>query len=70
MKLEQAAEKAKKTLSPAGVNEVAIDVECVMDEIDLHVSLPLAEFEKRCQPLLDRLERPIVEALKGKEGRT
>lgn len=65
MKLEIAAEKAKKTLSPAGVLEASISVECVMDEIDLSIKLKLEEFEKRAQPFLDRLEAPIVQALEG-----
>lgn len=65
MKLEAAAEKAKKTLSPAGVTEAAIAVECLMDDTDLNVNLALNEFEKRVQPLLARLEAPIKQAMAG-----
>lgn len=65
LKLEAAAEKAKKTLSPAGVSAASISVECVLDEIDLNVNLQLDEFEARCQPLLARLEGPIRQALAG-----
>lgn len=63
LKLDAAAEKAKKTLSPAGVTEAAISVECVMDDTDLNVKLSLDEFETRVQPLLARLETPIQQAL-------
>lgn len=65
MKLEAAAEKAKKTLSPAGVTEAAIAVECLLEDTDLNVNLALAEFEKRVQPLLVRLEAPISQAMAG-----
>lgn len=65
LKLDAAAEKAKKTLSPAGVTEASISVECLLDDTDLNVSLPLEEFEKRVQPLLARLEAPIQQALAG-----
>ena len=65
LKLDAAAEKAKKTLSPAGVTEASISVECLMDDTDLNVSLPLDEFEKRVQPLLARLEAPIKQAMAG-----
>ena len=63
LKLQGAAEKAKKTLSPAGVSEAAISVECVWEDIDLNVNLSVDEFEKRVQPLLARLEAPIRQAL-------
>eukprot|EP00624_Nannochloropsis_granulata_P001996 evm.model.NODE_19466_length_64249_cov_18.424255.11 len=63
LKLQAAAEKAKKTLSPAGVSEASISVECVMEDTDLNTALSLEEFERRVQPLLARLEAPITQAL-------
>ena len=63
LKLQAAAEKAKKTLSPAGVNEVSVSVECVADDKDLNVYLTREVLEKRTVDLIDRLEAPIVQAL-------
>ncbi len=63
LKLQAAAEKAKKTLSPAGVSEASISVECVLEDTDLNTALSVDEFEKRVQPLLARLEAPIKQAL-------
>ena len=62
-KLQAAAEKAKKTLSPAGVTQANISVECLAEDTDLNCILTLAEFETRCASLLSRLEGPILEAL-------
>jgi heat shock protein 4 len=63
LKIEQAAEKAKKTLSPSGVNEANVSVECLMNDIDFSGTLTRDVFEATCQPLLDRLEAPIQQAL-------
>eukprot|EP00586_Coscinodiscus_wailesii_P006344 CAMPEP_0172487582 /NCGR_PEP_ID=MMETSP1066-20121228/16713_1 /TAXON_ID=671091 /ORGANISM="Coscinodiscus wailesii, Strain CCMP2513" /LENGTH=853 /DNA_ID=CAMNT_0013254283 /DNA_START=120 /DNA_END=2681 /DNA_ORIENTATION=- len=63
IKLLSAAEKAKKTLSPFGVKEVRMNVECLMDELDFGCSLSAMEYEKMCEPLLARLEAPIQRAL-------
>lgn len=63
MKLQAAAEKAKKTLSPAGVNEVNISVECLADDKDLSVLLTRDEFESRASSLVGRLRQPIELAL-------
>lgn len=63
IKLLAAAEKAKKTLSPAGVKEVRMNVECIMDELDYGCSLSASEYEAMCAPLLARLEPPIQRAL-------
>jgi hypothetical protein len=65
LKLAEAAEKAKKTLSPAGVTEAAVNIECLMDELDLNVKVTIEDFESRAQPLLARLEGPIRQALAG-----
>lgn len=64
LKLQAAAEKAKKTLSPAGVNEAAISVECLAEDIDLNCSLTREEFEKRASKFIERLRGPVEQALK------
>jgi len=63
LKLQAAAEKAKKTLSPAGVSEANISVECLAEDIDLSVVLSKEEFEKRSASLVQRLRAPIEQAL-------
>jgi molecular chaperone DnaK (HSP70) len=52
LKLAAAAEKAKKTLSPLGVSEAAISVECLANDMDLQCILTREELEKRMGPLV------------------
>jgi len=63
LKLLAAAEKGKKTLSPAGVREARIGLECLMDDFDFNVVLKAAEYEEICAPLLARLSGPVERAL-------
>jgi len=63
IKLLDAAERAKKTLSPQGVKEARISLECLMDDLDFACSLKAEEYEALCKPLLDRLGVPIEKAL-------
>lgn len=63
MKLLVAAEKAKKTLSPAGVTETPISCECLMNDIDFFLKLTIEEFKSAAESLLARLEAPIHAAL-------
>lgn len=63
IKLLTAAEKAKKTLSPHGVKESRISLECLMDDFDFATALKAEEYEMMCKPLLDRLAAPIEKAL-------
>jgi len=63
IKLLSAAEKAKKTLSPAGVKEARINLESLMDDLDFNCSLTAAEYEEMCAELLARLNPPIQRAL-------
>eukprot|EP00548_Thalassiothrix_antarctica_P005052 CAMPEP_0194135114 /NCGR_PEP_ID=MMETSP0152-20130528/5192_1 /TAXON_ID=1049557 /ORGANISM="Thalassiothrix antarctica, Strain L6-D1" /LENGTH=837 /DNA_ID=CAMNT_0038831179 /DNA_START=248 /DNA_END=2761 /DNA_ORIENTATION=+ len=63
IKLLAAAEKAKKTLSPQGVKEARISLECLMDDFDFSVTLKTAEYESMIQPLLDRLKFPVEKVL-------
>lgn len=64
LKLVAAAEKAKKTLSPAGVSETNVSVECLAEDIDLGCILTKEELEKRAAHLISRLALPIEQALK------
>lgn len=63
LKLQVAAEKAKKTLSPNGVSEANVSVECLAEEKDLSVMLSRDEFEARAKPIVDKLEAPILKCL-------
>lgn len=63
LKLLAAAEKAKKTLSPKGVQEASINLECLMEDLDFHIMLNAKEYEEMCAPLLARLEAPIKKTL-------
>merc|ERR1711862_657171 len=62
IKLLVAAEKAKKTLSPFGVREARINLECLMNDLDFNCKLEASKFEQMVQPLLDRLIPPIQRA--------
>merc|ERR1711976_443510 len=63
LKLLTAAEKAKKTLSPAGVKEARINLESLMDDLDFNCVLTATEYEEMCAELLARLNPPIQRAL-------
>lgn len=63
LKLQAAAEKAKKTLSPNGVTEASISVECLAEDRDLNALLTKDEFESRAASLVGRLRAPIEKAL-------
>ncbi|KAF0693931.1 Aste57867_15151 [Aphanomyces stellatus] len=64
LKLLSACEKTKKNLSPQGVTSSALNIECLVDEIDYASKVSLEEFETLIAPLLERLEAPIQNALK------
>merc|ERR1712232_1017321 len=53
----------KKTLSPQGVKEARINLECLMDDLDFSGSLKADEYEAMCQPIIERLAEPIQKAL-------
>mmetsp|Transcript_21820 Transcript_21820/g.19880 ORF Transcript_21820/g.19880 Transcript_21820/m.19880 type:complete len:794 (+) Transcript_21820:57-2438(+) len=63
LKLLAAAEKAKKTLSPTGVSEANVSVECLADDRDLSVVLTRDEFESRSAHLVARLRGPVEKSL-------
>jgi heat shock protein 4 len=63
LKLLDAAEKAKKTLSPAGVTEARISIECLYNDLDFNMPLTLEEFVTDSEPLLAAMTPPIMQAL-------
>jgi heat shock 70kDa protein 4 len=63
LKLQTAAEKAKKTLSPLGVSEAAVSVECIADDRDLNATLTRVDFEACIAPLVDKLRSAVTQCL-------
>lgn len=63
MKIMTACEKAKKTLSPQGVREAQISIECLLDDIDFNMRLTIEDFKAASAPLLERLNVPVQSAL-------
>jgi len=59
MKLMSAAEKAKKDLSPYGVNQCPINIECLMEDRDFHMNLTLEQLNTLCEPVVARLDTPL-----------
>merc|ERR1719410_1509092 len=64
IKLMALAEKAKKTLSPAGVRNTRMNVECLMEDLDFGCTLEATTFEEMVSPLLKRITYPVGRALK------
>ena len=64
-KLLAAAEKTKKTLSPAGVTKAPIYVECLYEDRDFQTELALKDFQDLCaaQKLPERLQSVARRAL-------
>mmetsp|Transcript_16759 Transcript_16759/g.37682 ORF Transcript_16759/g.37682 Transcript_16759/m.37682 type:complete len:809 (-) Transcript_16759:229-2655(-) len=63
LKVLAAAEKLKKTLSPAGVKEGRVGLECLLEDRDFFGTLKTEDYENMCAPLLHRLEAPLRRAL-------
>jgi heat shock protein 4 len=53
----------KKVLNT--VNEAHLNIECFMNDIDVKGYLKRAQYDELCQPLLERLQRPVEQALKS-----
>jgi len=70
MKLLTAAEKAKKTLSPQGVSEARVNLECLMEDLDYNATLKAKEYEAMSKHLVDRLEGPIMKCLEDAQLRS
>ena len=61
IKFQDAAEKLKKTLS---INpSVPFEVPCLMNDIDVNFLVKREDFNARIQPLVSRVEDPILRAL-------
>uniref|UniRef100_A0A7S1XLS6 Uncharacterized protein n=1 Tax=Phaeomonas parva TaxID=124430 RepID=A0A7S1XLS6_9STRA len=62
-KVMGAAEKAKKTISPHGVEEAAIYIEFLQDDYDYSGKLTHEEFDQITADLVARIDAPIQQAL-------
>ncbi|CAM9292853.1 unnamed protein product [Ectocarpus sp. 12 AP-2014] len=63
LKLLEAGEKAKKQLSPVGVTDAPINIECLWEDLDYNGRLSLKQFEALIKPIVDRMDAPILKAL-------
>ncbi len=63
MKLLAAAEKAKKTLSPHGVNNAPVNVEYLAMEQDFHSQLNVEKFDELAGPVGERIGAVVKRAL-------
>jgi len=63
LKLLAAAEKAKKTLSPHGVNNAPVNVEYLAMEQDFHTQLNVEQFEELAGPVGVRIGEVVKRAL-------
>lgn len=64
LKLLDAAERAKKQLSPVGVNDAPINIECLWEDLDYNGRLSLKQFQALVEPLVKRMDVPVLKALK------
>lgn len=64
-KLEDAVTKTKKILSAN--NEAGVNVECLMEDEDLASNMNRDDFEKMCQPMMDKV-RAVLEGIKSIMG--
>ncbi len=63
LKLVDAAEKAKKTLSPVGVDHAMINIESLAEDLDFSFQLKLEDLHVIMEPFLKRIEAPIQSCL-------
>ncbi|CAM9772641.1 unnamed protein product [Scytosiphon promiscuus] len=64
LKLLEAGEKVKKQLSPVGVTDAPINIECLWEDLDYNGRLSLQQFETLIKPVVERMDAPILKALK------
>ena len=64
-KLKVACENAKKILSSS--DKTTIRINNVLDKIDINVEITKDEFERICQPLIDKLNIPLNSAISEAE---
>lgn len=63
LKLRNAAEKAKQTLTPEGMNKAEVYVEYLMNEIDFKTIYALEQLDVGVKPLADRVEALVKRAI-------
>eukprot|EP00929_Paragymnodinium_shiwhaense_P082528 TRINITY_DN4351_c0_g2_i2.p1 TRINITY_DN4351_c0_g2~~TRINITY_DN4351_c0_g2_i2.p1 ORF type:complete len:827 (-),score=312.37 TRINITY_DN4351_c0_g2_i2:517-2997(-) len=61
LKLEDAVTKTKKILSAN--SEAGINVECLMEDEDLHSNINRADFEEMCKPMMGRVQAVLDKAI-------
>lgn len=64
IKLLEAAEKLKKTLTPNGVNEAQCGLECLYQEHDFRGRITQESFDKMFAHIAEQIPTPIKEALR------
>jgi len=62
-KLEDAVSKTKKTLSAN--SEASVSVECLMEDEDFSSTINRDEFERMCQPMMDRVRAVLEGAVRA-----
>merc|ERR1719238_737843 len=62
-KLEDAVLKTKKILSAN--SEAGVNVECLMEDEDFASNMSRPDFEKMCQPMMDRVKAVLDRAIKA-----
>ncbi len=63
LKLLDAADKAKKTLSPIGVDHAMINIESLAEDLDFSFQLKLEDLHVIMEPFLKRIDAPICSCL-------
>ncbi|CAM9320236.1 unnamed protein product [Ascophyllum nodosum] len=64
LKLLDSAERAKKQLSPVGVTDAPMNIECLWEDVDYTGRLSLKKLEELIEPLVKRMDGPVLKALK------
>ncbi len=67
LKLLDAAEKAKKTLSPIGVDHAMVNIESLAEDVDFSFQLKLEDLHVIIEPFLSRMDTPIRSCLEEAE---
>jgi len=63
IKLLDASEKAKQTLTPEGVQFAPVNVEFLMNEIDFSTKLTIEDLNQLINPLVERLVQPLEKCM-------
>lgn len=65
VKLMVAAEKAKIAITPYGVNQTPVSVECLFEDVDFSTRFTLETLEELTAPLMERMGATIKRALQA-----